>query len=161
MPKKLFVGRLAADCTKHEIEQYFEQFGELTDVYIPQPYRQFCFVSFASGEVAKLVQSRNHILKGCNLNVTFAEPKNGKMGMSSAGPWGGFGYDMYAMNPWASRQMMSQQQQQQQQQQTQAQQAQQQSPQQQQQQQQPYNAYSNMMSMFNSGMMGNKVWGRK
>ena len=151
MPKKLFVGRLGPNATKQDIQEYFEQFGEVTDTYIPQPYRNFAFVSFAAAEVAKVVQSRNHVFQGCNLNVTFAEPKHGaKMGMPPTRSWGGVGFDMYPMDAWASRQVMQQQQQNQP--------GPQHSPHG---QQTAFNAYNNMMGMFGGGMMGNKVWGMR
>ena len=77
--------------------------------------RGISFVTFASGEVAKKVQSQNHRLGSNLLNVRFAEPKSAKnvhmpshpdmQPMSSqnavSGGWGGgLGFDMYGMNSW-------------------------------------------------------------
>lgn len=77
--RKLFVGRLPEDTVQDDLEKYFQQYGELTDVYIPSPFRGFGFVTFSSSEVAKevLLQSQ-HMLKNVRINVTHAEPKDEK-----------------------------------------------------------------------------------
>ena len=59
MPKKLFVGRLPDSTTEGDLLDYFSKFGEVIDVYIPKPMRGISFVTFASGEVAKKVQSHS------------------------------------------------------------------------------------------------------
>lgn len=120
MPKKLFVGRLPDSTTEGDLLDYFSKFGEVIDVYIPKPMRGISFVTFASGEVAKKVQSQNHRLGPNLLNVNFAEPKSAKnthmpspadmqpmpSPNSIPGGWGGMGFDMYGMGSWsnASRQ---------------------------------------------------------
>ena len=102
---------MTADTSQEDLREYFEKFGEVTDVYIPQPYRKFSFITFASGEVAKAVQSQNHRLKGSLLNVIYAEPKGGPNQMAnmfSGYPgWGGrsgggSGLNMYALGQWGS-----------------------------------------------------------
>lgn len=113
MPKKLFVGRLPDGTTENDLLEHFSKFGEVIDVYIPKPMRGISFVTFASGEVAKKVQSQNHRLGTNLLNVNFAEPKAAKnvhmpslpnmqaMSSQNSGPggWGsGLGFDMYGMN---------------------------------------------------------------
>ena len=46
------------------MDSYFGNFGELTDVYIPTPFRGFGFVTFASSDVARSVLTQNqHTLK--------------------------------------------------------------------------------------------------
>ena len=111
MPKKLFVGRLPDTTSEGDLLDYFSKFGEVIDVYIPKPMRGISFVTFASGEVAKKVQSQNHRLGSNLLNVNFAEPKSAKnahmpsptdmqpMASQTAMPggWGGMGFDMYGM----------------------------------------------------------------
>ena len=44
MPNKLFVGCLPKppEVDLNELTEYFSQFGRLTDVYIPRPYRCVC-----------------------------------------------------------------------------------------------------------------------
>jgi RNA recognition motif-containing protein len=93
------VGRIPDGAAEKELQEYFSQFGELTDVYIPKPNRNFGFVTFASGEIAKSVVSQNHRLHDSLLNVSFAEPKaNSMRGAAAASgyPMGlGMGYDMW------------------------------------------------------------------
>ncbi|PFX26250.1 TAR DNA-binding protein 43-like [Stylophora pistillata] len=121
MPKKLFVGRLPDSTNEGDLLDYFSKFGEVIDVYIPKPMRGISFVTFASGEVAKKVQSQNHRLGSNLLNVNFAEPKAAKnvhmpspadmqsMSQNSLPGWGGMGFpEMYGMGSWnnAGRQNM-------------------------------------------------------
>lgn len=53
VPCKVFVGclPLRPQVTSQELREYFSQYGELTDVYIPNPYRGFGFVTFQDGQV--------------------------------------------------------------------------------------------------------------
>lgn len=37
--------------TADELRQYFMQYGEVTDVFIPKPFRAFAFVTFADHQV--------------------------------------------------------------------------------------------------------------
>jgi len=86
--RKLFVGRLPDDTKQDDLDSYFQQFGELTDVYIPTPYRGFGFVTFASSDDARAVLLQNqHTIKGTRINVKNAEPKEekGKSSRSSRG----------------------------------------------------------------------------
>ena len=67
-------------------------FGELTDVYIPKPFRGFGFVTFLSSESVRRVMGSNHVINSAHLNMTFAEPKSnreddgGFHGMNQFGP---------------------------------------------------------------------------
>lgn len=61
--RKLFIGRLPDDTTQDDLERYFRDYGDLTDVYIPTPFRGFGFVTFASSEVARDVLHKNHTFK--------------------------------------------------------------------------------------------------
>lgn len=49
--RKVFVGRCTEDMTADELRQYFQQYGEVTDVFIPKPFRAFAFVTFADHQV--------------------------------------------------------------------------------------------------------------
>ena len=61
---KLFVGRLAKDTTKDEVNDYFSEFGDMTDVFVPwNPFRGFAFITFADQEDAERVLSKSHYLK--------------------------------------------------------------------------------------------------
>jgi len=75
IPYKLFVGRLAGGTTVDDLRSYFEIFGELTDIYIPKPFRGFGFITFASSESVKRVMGINHTVNGTQVFITFAEPK--------------------------------------------------------------------------------------
>ncbi len=75
-PRKIFIGRLPINCTVSDVRTYFEKYGALSDVYLPQPYRQFGFVTFQSSEAARNVLSRVHVINGARINCTPAEPKS-------------------------------------------------------------------------------------
>lgn len=103
VPKKLFVGRLPEGNSEKELQDYFSQFGELTDVYIPKPNRNFGFVTFSSGETAQSVIQQNHRLRDQILNVKFAEPKANSMRAAASSGYPGMGYNMWNSG-WGVRQ---------------------------------------------------------
>lgn len=81
VPMKLFVGRLAKDTTKEDVSDYFTEYGDLVDVFVPSnPFRGFAFITFSDQEDAMkvLAERRGHKLKGAELNVTAAQPKEDK-----------------------------------------------------------------------------------
>lgn len=47
----MFVGRCTEDMTSDDLRQFFMQYGEVTDVFIPKPFRAFAFVTFADDQV--------------------------------------------------------------------------------------------------------------
>lgn len=47
----MFVGRCTEDMTTDDLRQFFMQYGEVTDVFIPKPFRAFAFVTFADDQV--------------------------------------------------------------------------------------------------------------
>lgn len=49
--RKVFVGRCTEDMTTDDLRQFFMQYGEVTDVFIPKPFRAFAFVTFADDQV--------------------------------------------------------------------------------------------------------------
>lgn len=49
--RKIFVGRCTEDITTDELRQFFMQYGEVTDVFIPKPFRAFAFVTFSDDQV--------------------------------------------------------------------------------------------------------------
>jgi hypothetical protein len=51
----VFVGRCTEDMTAEELQQFFCQYGEVVDVFIPKPFRAFAFVTFADDKVYLLV----------------------------------------------------------------------------------------------------------
>lgn len=74
VPMKLFIGKLLNGTTKEDVEDYFSDFGDLTDVFVPDG-RGFAFVTFADQEDAQKVLRLSHVLKGNRIHVTPAIPK--------------------------------------------------------------------------------------
>lgn len=74
-PLKLFIGRLKQGTTTEHLRDHFSKFGSLKDVYIPNDFRGFGFVTFDSQEVALEVMNTVHIIQDSCVNVTYAEPK--------------------------------------------------------------------------------------
>merc|ERR1712080_724638 len=71
IPMKLFIGRLANGTTQEDVNDYFSDFGDMSDVFVPSnPFRGFGFVTYSSQEDAMKVLRMNHNLLGANLNVT-------------------------------------------------------------------------------------------
>ena len=54
VPCKVFVGRCTEDMTAEDLKDYFANFGEVTDVFIPKPFRAFAFITFLDPEVAQV-----------------------------------------------------------------------------------------------------------
>lgn len=61
----MFVGRCTEDMTADDLKDYFSNYGEVTDVFIPKPFRAFAFVTFLDPEV-KL----SNVILGFVLNTT-------------------------------------------------------------------------------------------
>lgn len=99
---KLFVRCLSKDMTEQDLKEYFSEFGEVTEVYLPTPHRGFAFVTFEDGDLAQELKERDHIIKGHHVQLNDAEPKSknrnqwGEMNEGGnfgggAGGGGGFG----------------------------------------------------------------------
>lgn len=119
--RKVFVGRCTEDMTTDDLRQFFMQYGEVTDVFIPKPFRAFAFVTFAddqvhtythkddngkcgisyckddtfvfvSLQVAASLCGEDLIVKGVSVHISNAEPKHGNRMSDRAGRFGnGFG----------------------------------------------------------------------
>uniref|UniRef100_T1J0V8 TAR DNA-binding protein 43 n=1 Tax=Strigamia maritima TaxID=126957 RepID=T1J0V8_STRMM len=85
MCRKVFVGRCTEDMTADDLREYFSKFGEVTDVFIPKPFRAFAFVTFMDPEIAQSLCGEDHIIKGNSVHVSTAAPKNDS---SHSGPFG-------------------------------------------------------------------------
>ncbi|TRY69815.1 hypothetical protein DNTS_000593 [Danionella cerebrum] len=96
--RKVFVGRCTEDMSADELRQFFMQFGEVTDVFIPKPFRAFAFVSFADDQVAASLCGEDLIIKGVSVHISNAEPKhNTRHLMQRDGRFGnGFGAQGFA-----------------------------------------------------------------
>ncbi|XP_064460518.1 TAR DNA-binding protein 43-like isoform X2 [Ornithodoros turicata] len=76
LSRKVFVGRCTEDLTSDDLREYFSKFGEVTDVFIPKPFRAFAFVTFVDPDVAQSLCGEDHIIKGTSIHVSNAVPKN-------------------------------------------------------------------------------------
>lgn len=72
----MFVGRCTEDLTAEDLKEYFSKFGEVTDVFIPKPFRAFSFVTFLDPDVAQSLCGEDHIVKGNSVFVSTAAPKS-------------------------------------------------------------------------------------
>lgn len=84
---KIFVGRVTEAVTKEDLRDHFEAFGQVTDVYIPTPFRHFAFVQFSESKVAMSLLGKEHIIKGVSVKIGEANPK-GRDGGGPGGPGG-------------------------------------------------------------------------
>lgn len=91
--RKIFVGRCTEDMTTDELRQFFMQYGEVTDVFIPKPFRAFAFVTFADDQVAQALCGEDLIIKGVSVHISNAEPKhNNSRQMMDRGRFGAGGF---------------------------------------------------------------------
>ena len=58
-----------------DLRSYFSKYGEVTDVYIPKPFRAFGFVTFSDAETATSLCGEDHTIKGASVHVSSAVPK--------------------------------------------------------------------------------------
>jgi len=72
-PMKLFIGGLPNDTEKDELREYLSKFGEITDMYVPSPFKGFGFVTYASSDVGSYVMRETHIYRGARLHLNKAE----------------------------------------------------------------------------------------
>lgn len=70
------MGRLSETLTSNDLKDYFAQFGQVIDVYIPKPFRAFGFVTFVEADIAQGLCGESHIIKGCSVHVSRADPKD-------------------------------------------------------------------------------------
>lgn len=92
--RKVFVGRCTEALTADDLREYFGAFGQVTDVFVPKPFRAFSFVTFLDPEVAQSLCGQDHIIKGVSVNISTAAPKRERGGSSTTGgatPAGGTG----------------------------------------------------------------------
>jgi len=99
LSRRIFVGRVTENIKKEDLEAYFVKYGEIADVFVPNPFRMFAFVTFVDSESARaLIESgEDHLINGCSVNVAFASPmkpneKRNQRNQWPAGAGGGGGY---------------------------------------------------------------------
>mmetsp|Transcript_95281 Transcript_95281/g.253091 ORF Transcript_95281/g.253091 Transcript_95281/m.253091 type:complete len:317 (-) Transcript_95281:107-1057(-) len=74
LPGRLFLTKMDRTLTKEDLTVYFQQFGDLNDVYVPQGGKQIAFVGFcnASATQAILHRKTHEIKPGCTVDVDMA-----------------------------------------------------------------------------------------
>lgn len=89
-PKKLFVGGFDEDMTKEVLKEYFDQFGEVTDVMV-FPQRGYGFITVLDdGENVRLIlQMRKHEIGETTVNVNHAKQQEQQKNSWSGGGNGG------------------------------------------------------------------------
>lgn len=97
---KLYVGNLSFDTTQESIQQLFEQYGTVSDCFLPTDrdsgkMRGFCFVTMPASQAEEACNKLNgHELDGRALRVNEAQPKGGGGGgRGGYGGGGGGGYN--------------------------------------------------------------------
>mmetsp|Transcript_59503 Transcript_59503/g.153213 ORF Transcript_59503/g.153213 Transcript_59503/m.153213 type:complete len:411 (+) Transcript_59503:148-1380(+) len=103
---RLFVTKVSPALNRDNLREHFAQFGELTDVYLPQApgaavHKGICFVSFANpASLALALQGAPHEIMGHQVVVDIAAPRGQappRPGASQAFAGGGFAL---AANPY-------------------------------------------------------------
>ncbi|CAG9560837.1 unnamed protein product [Danaus chrysippus] len=85
--RKVFVGRCTESLTADDLREYFGAFGQVTDVFVPKPFRAFSFVTFLDPEVAQSLCGQDHVIKGVSVNISTASPKREHSGRSHLLGW--------------------------------------------------------------------------
>ena len=74
-----------------QLREFFEQYGEVTDVYVTKPFRKYGFVTFTKAQVAKDLYDQNVIIQGVKVFLTKPRPKMDKSEKREFGGPGGRG----------------------------------------------------------------------
>ena len=69
------MARCTEDISTEDLREYFEEYGEVIDVFIPKPFRAFAFVTFQDPAVAQRLCGEDHIIKGASVHLSSAAPK--------------------------------------------------------------------------------------
>jgi len=67
--RKVYVSYHTQDLTVFDFREHFEKFGGVEDVFIPTPWRHYCFVTFTEKRVAQSLIGKEHVLKGVSLLI--------------------------------------------------------------------------------------------
>jgi hypothetical protein len=96
---KIFVARISETIKADDLREHFDQFGQVTDVFYPEPFRSFAFVTFVEAKVAQSLIGKDHVVKGCSVHIGPATPKvrtrggqGGGGGVGQGGPGYGGAY---------------------------------------------------------------------
>uniref|UniRef100_A0A2I3RE22 TAR DNA-binding protein 43 n=2 Tax=Pan TaxID=9596 RepID=A0A2I3RE22_PANTR len=73
-----------------DLREFFSQYGDVMDVFIPKPFRAFAFVTFADDQIAQSLCGEDLIIKGISVHISNAEPKhNSNRQLERSGRFGG------------------------------------------------------------------------
>ena len=73
--RKIYVSYHDKKLKENDILEHFEKFGDVVEVFIPNPWRHFCFVTFHDGRVAQSLIGKEHELNGVSLLIKSAGGK--------------------------------------------------------------------------------------
>lgn len=91
LSRKIFVGRLPDNITVDDLRNHFSEYGTLTDVFIPKPFRNFAFVTFGTSDMAQSIFKHKHTIKGTPVQISEAMPRDSAPSNYSGGGGGGGG----------------------------------------------------------------------
>ncbi|KAL6993754.1 hypothetical protein U1Q18_011870 [Sarracenia purpurea var. burkii] len=96
---RIFVARIPPSVTESAFRSYFEQYGEITDLYMPKDpntkgHRGIGFITYANAESVDNLMAENHELGGSTIVVDRATPKEEEFRPVSRMAQGG-GYGAY------------------------------------------------------------------
>jgi len=77
--------------TTRQIREFFEHYGEVTDVYVTKPFRKYGFVTFTKPQVARDLYDQNVKIEGVKVFLTKPRPKMDKSEKREFGGPGGMG----------------------------------------------------------------------
>lgn len=73
---RIFVARVPDSISAEDLENHFSSFGQVTDVYYPNPFRGFAFVTFVDSHVAQSLLGKDHVIKGHSVHIGHPNPKS-------------------------------------------------------------------------------------
>ena len=82
-----------------DIRDFFANYGEVVDVFIPKPFRAFAFVTFSDPEVAQSLCGEDFIIKGNSIRCSSAAPKGFSFDKKSTG-WTQKGVNDHRSQSW-------------------------------------------------------------
>lgn len=89
LSRKIFVGRLPDNITTDDLRNHFSEYGTLTDVFIPKPFRNFAFVTFGTSDMAQSIFKHKHVIKGAPVQISEAIPRDNPPNNYGGGGGGG------------------------------------------------------------------------
>lgn len=76
LPNRIFVSRIPPGMTQVNLRDYFVKYGEIEDVFVPNPPRGFAFVTFRDLDVAEKLVDGQHLINNVSVNVSLAMTKD-------------------------------------------------------------------------------------